>query len=264
MWRRAAELQAAAEHEAQQSRVVQRVDPGELSLEHVTEAARGAGINAEFVHLALAEQRLPDATDLGHHTWKARWLQRIVRGPHFIERQRVIGADPTAVIAAFRRVAASAAYGLTPESAVGADPVRDGVLVYRLDSSTTFGSTMNFADARVLLVSVRPHEGGTSLRIRVPLFRRGVNLVLGGVSGSLFGAGGVALGGTIASAVGASALLLAAPAAAAGAGVGIVAFRALYRGAIRQGEKSVDRFLQTVAMEATSADPAHDHRLPPT
>lgn len=260
LWQRAAELQAAAEHAAARARALQPVEQGDLTVEQVTAAAEGAGIDADFVRIAVAEQQLSDAEALRHDKWQGRWLQRIVQEQNVIERERVITAAPEDVLAAFRTVAASSAYQLMPESTVGRDPVRDAVFVYRLThsnllnaTSSSFSATMNFADARVLLVMVRPHERGALIRIRVPLYRRGTNLGLSGFSAALFGtAGGGALGwGAVA--LGASALVAAAPVAigaAAGGAFGVAGFRAMYRSATKQATTAVDMLLQAVAVEA--------------
>ena len=253
LFQRAAELQAAAEHAATRARAFQPVQEGDLSVEQLTAAAEGAGIDAEFVRIAVAEQQLPDAEDLRHDSWQGRWLQRVVQEPNVIERERIIPAPPDEVLPAFRTVAASAAYQLLPESTVGSDPLRDTVFVYRLSHSTAFSTTMNFADARVLLVTVRPHERGAIVRIRVPLFRRALNLGLSGFSAALFGsAGGGALGwGAVA--LGASAVLAAAPVAAgvaAGGAFGFAGFRTMYRSATKQAATAIDMLLQAVAVEA--------------
>jgi len=256
LWKRAAELQVAAQRDVGSSKAVQPVEQGDLSIEHVTAAAEGAGIDADFMRIAIAEQQLPDASELRHDEWQGRWLSRIVREPHSIERERVIAAQPEAVLSAVRATAASPVYQLMPENSIGKDRLSDAVFVYRITDATTFGSTMNFADGRVLLVMIRPHERGTLLRIRVPLFRRGVNLLATGISASLFGSGAAAALGGAASALGATALLMAAPVAAgaiAGGAFGVAGFRLVYRTAKQQGVSAIDLFMQAIAAEAETA-----------
>lgn len=258
LWKRAAQLQAAAENAATQSRMLEPVQRGELTVEQVTTAAREAGIDPEYVHIVVAEQRLPDFDALRHDTRRARLLGRIIREPHAFERERIIAADPATVLSAFRTVATSSTFQLMPENTVGTDPLRDGVLVYRITHGTQFGTTMDFADARVLLVRIRPHERGTRVRIRVPLFRRGVNLGAAAFSASLFGAGGGTLLGWAAASLGATALTLAAPVTAgviAGAAFGTAGMRRMYRAARSGGERQIDLLLQAVAVEA-GAPPA--------
>lgn len=253
LWRRAAELQAAAERASSQQKALQPVDQGELSIEQVTAAAEGAGIDPEFVRIAVAERGLPDADALRHDDWRGRWLQRLMREPHVIEEERVIQATPAAVLSAFRSVAAAPSYQLMPERVVGEDPARDAVLVYRITKTDSFGSTLDFADARVLLVTIRPHERGAVLRLRVPLFRRGVNLFMTGLFATIFGGGGAGLAGGIAGTLGATALAFAAPVAAgvaAGGAVGVVAFRGIYRAVDRSARGVLRQLLNAVAVEA--------------
>src|SRR5688572_14333865 len=64
LWRRAAELQAAAEQASQSDhRLALRNAPG-MSLEQVSAAAEGAGIDPDYVRVAFAERQLPDAQDI--------------------------------------------------------------------------------------------------------------------------------------------------------------------------------------------------------
>ncbi len=252
LWRRAAEMQAAAEQAHAAGRALQPVEPGALSVAQVTAAAEGAGIHPDFVRVALAERRLPDAGELRHEHWTGRWLRRVIREPDTIECERIIGAAPQVVLAATRTIVTGHVYQLTAEDTTGDDPVRDGVLVYRIaGAGTTFGTTMNFADARVLLITIRPHEDGTRMRVRVPLFRRGTNLALTGATSGLLGAGGWAAGGAIGAALGAAALV-ALPAAGvlAGGALGVGAYRRAYRWARNQGTAAVTQLMQAIATEA--------------
>src|SRR5690606_30893901 len=108
---------------------------------------------------------------------------------------------------------------------------------------------LDFADGRTLLVTVRPEDAGTRLRIRAPLYRRGLNLALSGGAAGVFaggsGAAGAAIGQGIAGVLGMAATVAAAGvgalAAAAGAGVGIRAYRSMYGWSRRQGELAVQQ-----------------------
>lgn len=253
LWRRAAELQAAAEQAAAQNRALQPAEEGTLSLEQVAAAAEGAGIDADFLRLAIAEQRLPESDALRHDHWTGRWLQRLMREPQAIERERVIAAEPQAVLAAFRSVAVSDRFQLQAEDVVGEDPVSDAVLVYRVGSAGALSGPMFLADGRVLLVTIRRHDGGTGLRVRVPLFGSGVNLLITGGTAGIFGGGAASAAGAIAVSVGAAAAVAAIPVtigAAAGGMLGLSAFRRLYRWSRRQGSTAIEQLMQAVALEA--------------
>src|SRR5690606_2070034 len=144
------------------------------------------------------------------------------------------------VLAAFRAVAERPPYGLRLEDGIGEDPVRDGVLIYRraAQGPSAFDSALELADARVVFVTVRAEGEGARVRVRAPLFRRGVNLTLSGVSAGVLGAGGSwggwTLGGALAAVLGvASVAALVVPAgvgAVAGGALGLAGYRRLYHG----------------------------------
>src|SRR5688500_14476082 len=188
LWRGAAELQAAAERSHQRALVT---DSSGISLEQVAQAAEGAGIDPDYVRVALAEKQLPDADAVNRDLWTARWLRAILREPDAIEESRVVEAPPAVTFAALRGVAAKPSFDLILESTIGSDPLRDAVLVYRIgDDETNFQDKLNWTDARVLLFTIRAEAGHTRVRVRVPLYRRGINLALaGGVSTGLAAVG---------------------------------------------------------------------------
>lgn len=265
LWRRAAELHAAAER-SRTTRAVVRTGERGLTLEDVSAAAEGAGIGGDYVRLALAERRLPDGDAIRRDRWAARWLRRVVGDADAIEVSRVVRAGPARVLAAFRAIAERPPYGLRLEDGIGEDPLRDGVLIYRraAQAPSAFDGALELADARVVFVTVRPEgEGGARLRVRVPLFRRGVNLTLGGVSAGMLGAGGSwggwTLGGALAAALGvASAAALVLPAgvgAVAGGALGLAGFRRLYHGLVRRAESALRGLLGAVAIEAEGSAP---------
>lgn len=261
LWRRAAELQLAAEQESQKRAALTPPNPDGLSLEQVAEAASGAGIDPDYVVMAVAERHLPDSELIRRDRWTARWLRRLVRGVDEVQVSVTFEETPQSVLAAFRSVAATSAFEMEHEETLGDDPARDGVLVYRLagtwGQSSKFHSEMELADARVLIVTIRPEGNGARLRIRVPMFRRGLNLALAtGFTGGL-GAGGsfggAAAGGAIAGLVGtASIALVAAPAvvgAALGGAVGLAGYRKLYHWARGMGDTALKRLVKAIRLE---------------
>lgn len=261
LWQRAAELQEEAERTASRALTA---TPGEtrLSLDHVTQAAEGAGIHPDFVLMALAEQQLPDAPAIRREHWQARWLRRAVSEVDALEEVRTIPRPPGAVVPALKEVAARPAFNLLLENTVEpTDDLGDRVLVLRLQGGAShFSSALNLADVRVLLVALRPVAEGTHVRIRAPLFRRGVNLGVAGVAATLGGTGGSwagwTLAGIAAAAVGvtggAALLIPAGIGALAGGALGVGGFRSLYDGLARQGQAAISSFLTAVAVEVES------------
>lgn len=261
LWRRAAELQASAERARPPARRTVVPASPDYTLEQVSAAAAGAGIDPDFVRLALAEQMLPDAAEVRRDRWTARWLRRIVGDADVVEIVRAIPAPAARVLAAFQTVAARPNYNLLLESRIGREPLGDAVHVYRLDAAgltrTPFHSTLDFADIRVLLVRVRERGDHAELHIRAPLFRRGANLVVGGTGAGVLGASGAWAGFSAAGALGAATtLLLAAPAVAgvaAGGALGFAAFRKLYHSIIGSAEVALRAMVRAVELEAENA-----------
>jgi hypothetical protein len=136
--------------------------------------------------------------------------------------------------------------------------VRDAVLVYRLGSDeSNFQDHLNWADARVLLFTIRQEAEQTRIRVRVPLYRRGINLALTGGASTLVGAGGMSLGASASAALPAAitataalAMLPVAVGGLAGAALGVAIYRGLYRWVYRAGASAVGKLLQAIAMEA--------------
>lgn len=258
LWKRALELQNTAERRTAQPQALVAGESSGLSLEQVAAAAEGAGIDPEYVRFTLAERQLADADRIDPRLWTARWLRALLREPDAIEEARFIAAAPSVVVAALKNVSARPDFELIHESSLGDDAARDGVLVYRLpNKGESFHRDFNFADARVLMFSIRPDGDGTRVRLRIPLFRRGINLaLLGGTAGG-GGWGGMAIGsgmaGVLAGVIGAGAIAaLPLAAGAGGAWLGMRAYRALYRSFVRGGYGSAARLLQAIAIEAES------------
>ena len=265
LWRRAAELHAAADHSRARQRALVRAGERGLTLEDVSAAAEGAGIGADYVRLALAERQLPDGDAIRRDRWTARWLRRVVGDRDAIHVSRVVDAEPARVLEAFRAIAERPPYDLRLEDGIGEDPLRDGVLIYRRGAraGSAFDGALELADARVVFVTVRAEDGGARVRLHVPLFRRGVNLAVGGVSAGVLGAGaswcGWALGGAVAAGLGVASLAaLAVPAgvgALAGGALGLGGFRRLYHGLVRRAEAALGGLLGAVAVEAEGRAP---------
>jgi len=268
IWKRAGELQLGAESSvADPQGPSLDVDAG-YSLAEVVEAAEEAGIDAQSVFLALAERRLPEAAEVHRERWAARSFHALVRGrEQAIEAERRFNAPPDRVVQAFRAVVSQPAFELILEDRVGPDPLENGVMVFRIpDSLQTFHGEMKLADTRIVLLTARAERGGTLLRLRLPRFEQGLNLVLTGGLAGLFGTGGgyggATLGGILAGTLGtASVVAMAAPAAAGalvGGALGVTGFRAVDRWGGRKGRTALGRLLQTVALEVESrggADP---------
>ncbi|MGH7463275.1 MAG: hypothetical protein ACREMA_19890, partial [Longimicrobiales bacterium] len=199
LWQRAAELQSAAEKAGQRIKALTPADGEGFSLEQVSAGAQGAGIDPDYVRLALAERRLPDAHAIRPDRRDARWFRRLMgNAPDAIEFERMLNAPGAVVLPALRSVFTGPPFALIPESSLGEDLLRDGVLVYRINKlSTPFHNDLEWADARVIIVALRAEGDRTRVRVRVPLFRRGINLALTGGSAGLFGAGGTWGGATI-------------------------------------------------------------------
>jgi hypothetical protein len=260
LWQRALELQNAAEQRKPDPPALMPADRNDLSLSQVAAAAEGAGIDPDYVRMALAERQLPDADRIDPRLWSARWVKWILREADAIEETRLIAASPAQVVAALKAISIRPEFELLHEAVLGDDPARDGVLVYRLPNKTetSFHSGMNWTDARVLLFAIRPERDDTRVRLRIPLFRRGVNLTLLGGASGLAGFGGMTVGSVLAGSltgVVAAAAVAMVPivAGAAGAVLGVGAFRSLYRWGVRGGRACALRLLQAVEAEAESA-----------
>lgn len=261
VWERAIELQTRAESG---SRGLPRAASGEfgLSFDQVVDAAEGAGIDRVFVRLALAEKRLPDAAEVRRDRRTARWARTLLASVDAIEVAAVIPAPPDRTLAAFDAVVARSSFHMAMEDRVGPDPPLDGVLVYRIDGhagiSSSFHSAMQVADARVVLVTGDVEGDRTVLRLRLPQFEHGTNLVLwGGItggSGVAGGYGGAAAGTALGSVLGTGSTLLIAGTAGAGAlaagAIALAGSRAITGWGRSKGERELQRLLQAVTAEA--------------
>src|SRR5690606_26479758 len=157
LWQRAAELQLEAETSAASHSTALRAADAHLSLDHVAQAAEGAGIQASFVLMALAERQLPDTDEIDREHWRARWLRGAVSDIDAIEVSRFVRGSPRDVIDAVKAVATKPAFNMLLEnSVVGTACGQEHILVYRLQGgSSHFSRTLNLADVRVLLLAIR-------------------------------------------------------------------------------------------------------------
>jgi hypothetical protein len=262
LWRRAIEIQAAAEQGASPARRLPAAAAAGLSLDDVVEIARGAGVAPSYVYLALAERALPEAESFDRDRRAARWARTLVRTGDVLETSQLIDAPPERVAAAFAAVVAKPAFELQLEDRVGPNPPYDGVLVYRIGQRAWRGSPfhdgMYLADLRIMLVTLRAEGDGTRLHLRLPYFAHGTNLsltgILAGGLGAAGGYGGAIAGTALAAVLGTAALpLIAAPAAVgvlAGGALGVAGFRGVVRWGRRKGETELRRLLKVVALEA--------------
>jgi hypothetical protein len=261
LWRRAAELQAHAETRGHALAPMDEEEDDEgLSLEQVSAAAESAGIAPDYVRMAMAELRLPDGRELGAKRWPVRWARRLIDEAGAIEVSRLLAAPPERVFDAVRAVFPAAPFELLFEDTVGRDPLHDGVLIYRVGSATgsEFHTSLNWADARVVLATIRAEGEGTRLVLRAPLFRRGVNLAVNGGLGVLGAWGGAFVGGTVAGLIAIGPGLVLVPVlagmAVGGAG-GLSLFRGLYHKARHGGELALHRLLQAVSLHLHPTSP---------
>ncbi len=260
LWQRAAELQEDAERAAASHQLAPQPDGTELSLARVAQVAEEVGIHPDHVLVAMAERQLPDAHEIRRERWTARWLRGTVSPVDAIEASRLVRRDPGATLAALRTVAALPTFGLLLENTVGvADDLADRVLVYRLQGAgSQFANTLYWSDVRVLLVTLRGTREGTQVRVRAPLFRRGVNLGVAGAAATVGGLGGSGAGwaaatfaaGVLGVAAGPALLIPAGLGALAGGALGLGGFRSFYGSFVRQGRGAIETLLTTLAVEA--------------
>lgn len=272
IWRRAVRLQGAAERADARDQLAPGEDtavahdPSALPVAQVVGAAVEAGIAADHVLLALAERRLADWEAIRPERWTTRWLRRLVGHTDAVEVSRFVGASPSRVLAAIEGVTGEGEYELAAEGEYGEGPVQGIALVLRVASPYTrpsaFHSALDIADGRAVIATVRAEDEGTRLRLRVPLYRRGLNLTLAGTSAGLAGGGaavgGVAIGDAAAGLLGVAALAGAWSGAAlgllVGGGAGVWAYRKLYAWGVSKGDAAVRQLASAIATEAERDD----------
>ncbi len=273
IWRRAAELQAAAA-ERQEKRVrlaaagAEPVDTEGVQVSDVRAAAIEAGIGEEYLQLALAETEADAAIRPGHGGRMDRLAERFLGDPpDAVEVGRTIAATPEAVYEAMQRLFPNPPFGLSLIDTRGRDTFIDGVLVFAHDASLApgsgFTSELNLGDVKQIFITLRAGaEAGTcDIVLRAPLTRRRLNLMLGsvltGATGSVSGLLGAGAGSILAAALGifggAAAAVVLAPAIGAGAlGVsgGVFGYRRMYRWGMRQARNALESLAQALVVDA--------------
>jgi len=279
LWRRAAELQAEAARrlEERSRQLAPRGHPAHTPevegyrLADVRAAAEEAGISPEFVDHALVETRdrpLVEGARARPSTIAARFLGQ---PPLTLEVSRVIHATAEEVYAAMQRILPGRPFRLSLIDHYGADPLDGGVLVFKvpaysytaMPADQSFAYEMAWADLKQLLFSLRGLDTdppATELTVQVSLIRsHRLNMWVGGgisgVVGSLSGVGGAFAGGAAGAALGIGGLTAGAAVAgflAAGAAVGglaMLGWRAVYRYALRRGEKAIRNLIGSIAVD---------------
>lgn len=288
LWERAMEMQMEAarrEDEATSGVLLGAGDAGHglpvegLPVDEVTAAAVEAGIEREYLTLALVEREVTRKQLRWLGSRSGRASRRLLPDqPRAIEVTRSVRADPGAVLAAVQRVFPALPYLLELEDSWGEDPTRDGILVFRVpgmqgySQGATFSWDMACGTVSHLLLSIRPGEsghdagsgGGSTSRvtIRAPLLEHTrqsywLGLISAGVLGLGGGGVGVALGISLLGAAGVPALVggaLLAGAVGLGAGgggvVGAWGARGAYRWGMGKSRESLERLLQVLDVNA--------------
>ena len=277
LWHRAAELQAEAARRLEERLLAPQGRPSDTAevegyrLADVRAAAEEAGISPAFVDHALVEARnraLAEGDQARPSKMAARFLGQ---PPLALEVSRVIHAPAEEVYRAMQRILPERPFHLSLVDQHGGDPLDGGVLVFNVPAysySTTpadqsFASEMAWVDLKQLLFSLRradtdPPE--TELTVRGSwVHSHKLNLWVGGgfsaAAGSLSGVGGAfAAAGAAAAlgiggiAAGAAVLGFLAVGAAVG-GLATLGWRALYRYALRRGQKAIGNLIGSIAAD---------------
>ena len=277
LWQRAAELQAEAARrlEERSRQLAPREDPSGTAevqgyrLANVRAAAEEAGISPEFVDHALAEARtraLVEGAQARPSPMAARFLGR---PPLALEVSRVIHAPAEEVYGAMQRILPEEPFRLSLVDRHGAGPLEGGVLVFKVPAylatmgDQSFAYEMAWIDLKQLLFSLRRLDTdppATELTVRGSLIHsHKLNMWVGGglsaLTGSAGGVGGAFAGGAAAAALGIGGLAVGAAVLgflAGGAAVGGLAtlgWRALYRYALRRGEKAIGNLIGSLAVD---------------
>ena len=272
IWRRAAELQAAAAERAEHRKRVltagaDTAQPEGLALSDVEAAAVEAGIGAEFVQEAIAELEGESGLRPEPAGWVSRAASRVLgRPPRMIETSRIIPASPETLYVVMQRLLPNPPFGLILRDTLGTDLFEDGVFVFETDivsPKTSFEWQVEFGDVKRLLMTLRrlPRQpDACEVTVRAPLGRLGLNLALSGSFTAAGGGGGAAAGAAVApglvNVLGLSGLLASAAFVGAAAITGVAAgglvltgYRALYRWGMRQGLRALESVLQALAVD---------------
>ena len=273
LWQRAAQLQAEAARRAEKAEsdraeteaageTADVTPPEGYALTHVRSAALEVGIANEFVDAALADLRAGRALSQGKRGWRlARWFLK--DPPETQTARRVIEAAAVDVLSATEAVFPGEPYRLTLTDRQG-DPLKGGFLVFDvqgLDSPFPRGFAIEakYGGIRQVFLSLQPIEKATpscEVTLRSPVaWSHNQDLAVGGVVTGITGAVGLGLGLAVATApvLGLSGIgVVVAPAilvagGATGGGLGVKGYRAMYRYAMRRGQRALDGLLGAVA-----------------
>lgn len=273
LWERATEIERDRAASGQSRAPLHR--PEELSVEGLLEVGREVGLAPDSVLLSAAEGRLADAADLKPRRASPLWHRVLVETRDALEASVHLPVTPAEALRILDDVMGREEYRMALEDRIGEDPEQPSVSVFRnvwtegLSREAAFHAALRYADGRVLIVAVIPdRKGGTRLRIRMPLYERGVNLTLSGVAGAGVGASGASLGTAVGQvAVGAAlggatgVLPLAVVVAPAGVGgyvglgAGILGFRRLQRWGFRRGQFALSQLVRALELEAQEGSP---------
>jgi hypothetical protein len=268
LWNRATELdRQAASSEARPVPAHEATPP--LPLRELLGVAGEVGISPDSVLISVAESRLADGGELRPRAASPLWHLVLVETLDALEVSVELPMAPDAAVELLDRVLERPEYQMALEDRLEDDPSGASVSVFRIGGSggafqgSAFHGALELADGRVLIAAVVAEpEGGSRVRIRMPLYDRGTNLVLSAGTAGLAGAGGVSSGAALGEAVvgavlvGATGLLpLAAvvvPAvlgAYVGAGLGILGFRKLQKWGFGKGRAALNRLARTLELE---------------
>ena len=279
LWQRAAQLQAEAarraekaesdraETEAAAGDTADVAPPEGYALTHVRSAALEVGIANEFVDAALADLRAERALPQGKRGWRlARWFLK--DPPETQTARRVIEAAAVDVLSATEAVVREGEpYRLALTDRLG-DPLKGGFLVFDVQGLNSpfprdFALEAKYGGIRQVFLSLQPIEKATpscEVTLRSPVaWSHNQDLAVGGVVTGITGAVGLGLGLAGAAAVAAIGLsgigVVVAPAilvagGATGGGLGVKGYRAMYRYAMRRGQRALDGLLGAVASRA--------------
>lgn len=244
-------------------------DPGDLTVGQALDVGHEVGIAPDSILLGMAEERLPDAGDRRLREDSPLWQRALVEIRDALEVSVRLPLAPDAALSLVDDVMDRDAYQMTLEDRIADGERGASVSVFRrmhgkLFEHSSLHSALELSDGRVLAVAITPDlHGGSRLRLRIPLYERNTNLMLGSVTGIGGGVGGLGLGASGGGAVAGSVLAgsagilpvlaVAIPAVAGaylGLGVGLLAFRRLQKWGFKQGEtalRQLARFLETEA-----------------
>ncbi|MBX9927678.1 MAG: serine/threonine protein kinase [Gemmatimonadaceae bacterium] len=275
IWQRAAELQAEAATRIQQryraevgtvasTATATPTPSGGYRLRDVEQAAVEAGIGAEFVALALSEQRTEGGVAPAVSTAREErtWTQMMGTDRRTIVVTRDSHASPRELLAMIGRTLPAEPFSLVLRDTIGGHPLDGGVLVFDIPKVITgqmvpsgrfspFQLRMYQIELWQLKLTLRAlPQGGTRVECTGDL-RPGLrkNWLISKVIAGLSATGGVFGGGTIGIVVTKALVGALAPAVVGGALVAATAlawYRVLYRSALEQATTELTEMLRRI------------------